>query len=354
MQHRMVERGVVRHLSVVGAPGDGGEGELLVPTRLQRGAGGVEVVAAAGLGPQVRPRPAETGVGQPHLEGDLRRGRAEADPRTLVPAAVGSVARTAAQGRTGPGAVRGERLVELGGEIHGVLVVAGAEAAVVHLAFQGVVTDHPDVGVQHRHVGLARVEQDVVCGTGGEGVALPAGPVGGGHLGVDAVLGQAHPVVARRAGLVCVRERGGVCRVVAGGHRTGRRHDRQLAHDAAADPGQVGLTEAVDGGAVVVVATLTSGVGADLHHAERRTGSRKGVAEIRGADERIDQAGAVNEGSLRCGAACRPRRRDGQSDCGGQGERDGDEPPAGGRPPGAGRDHRRDHDCPHLRGFNRA
>ncbi len=127
------------------------------------------------------------------------------------------------------------------------------------------------------------------------------------QLGLDALILQQHTVVAGRGPLAGVIEAGAIAalRLV---ERSGRQHDgtnawdhQHIHHVAHARSAEVGVGEAKQGRIVEMIAgagvpACIVGVGAELHHAERRQRAGKGVTVAARADEGVDVAARIERG----------------------------------------------------------
>ena len=203
VQQRVVQRGVERHLPVGGAAVDLGLVQLGVPRVARRRPDAVEVEArGVRLGGEVVARARQAGVGQRQLDGH-RPGRCVVSNRTQPPLAPPPLERAAAvgEGAAAPRPERRERAAEPGARSRpcGSGVEEQKPLAVTDPSTVSPPTMDTDetTALPLLPLHLGGVEQHVGLGAGREGVALPAGPQGGGQLGGDTV-GHADPVVARR------------------------------------------------------------------------------------------------------------------------------------------------------------
>ena len=155
---------------------------------------------------------------------------------------------------------------------------------------------------------------------GGEGVAVESDARRGGHLGLDAVAGQGHRVVARthdllRAVGIGPHARRGVLLHSAGtGHLAYDGHDRDVEQVADARSGEMRVREADHCGIGDVVARapvplLGNARRAHLHESERDVRPDEDVTVSAGSDPGVDPAGRALRGlRLRAGGKERQQR----------------------------------------------
>lgn len=249
----------------------------------------VEAVAALGTEVERGPLGVHVAEGRGGLDGAVLGG-VEAQPGAVAGVGGGGLLRALGDGVAVPGAGGGEGAVEAGDRVDRVRLGVLAEAAAGDGGPHGAVVEDLHLGGERPVQRLARVEQDVGLVGGREGVALDAGALRGGQLGLDAGL-EPDLVVAGARLLVVVPELGGVLRVVGLRDVAGGGQRRQVAAESAAHTGEVDGGEAADVVLAVVVTGVVAGVRGELHHAEGHGGAGVGVALVLGADERIDQVG---------------------------------------------------------------
>jgi hypothetical protein len=163
------------------------------------------------------------------------------------------------------------------------------------------VVDHLDPGRERLAVldAVLEVDDTPACFRLREGVAVDARARRGGELRLDLIAIEHDLVVAGARGLVFLLERRSVLVVGLVGSSgsdadfSRERHHEHVAIVADAGAAEMGVAEAPDLGVGIVVAaagvpTGGAGVGTQLHHAEGRGGTGKGVAVEAGADERVD------------------------------------------------------------------
>ena len=128
-----------------------------------------------------------------------------------------------------------------------------------------------------------------------ERIAVHARTGCGSQLDRQPLVGQFDRVVAARGRLPVVREGVGLLQEGAVAHHllAGGGMEEDVGQVGTSRTAQVGMRESVDGPVVVVVAgagipVARPRVGAELHHAERRGGTGKGMSVEARADERID------------------------------------------------------------------
>ena len=270
----------------------------------------VEVERRAGLGGEVAPRAGEVDERDAHLRDDRTPVAAgvEGHVGAGVTAAGGAIAPVQAPAvARAPG---GERPVELHREVDGVLVgaVGGAGVPVAPRADRALdraVADDPHVGAAAAAEVGAGIDDHVGLPGGREAVARPAGARRGGQLRAHARGPQRHGVGPRGRLLVGVGERLGLRPRAGRRHRADGGQGDHVAHRRAARPREVrgGKAPRPRLGVPIAAPAGTPGVGAVLHHPERRRGPRERPAAL-GADHRVDQPGDV--GTRRRG------RRDGE------------------------------------------
>jgi hypothetical protein len=139
---------------------------------------------------------------------------------------------------------------------------------------------------------------------GAEGVAVDADPRPRRHLRADLRIVERHGVIAGMRDFRRVREPRAIAGTRSGGiawiERDGGaryRHHQHVAEIGMACPRKMRVAEALDGRIVVAIARRMAvafadlatrvGVGAELHHAERRAGTGEGMPLPARADERI-------------------------------------------------------------------
>lgn len=127
-----------------------------------------------------------------------------------------------------------------------------------------------------------------------KGIAVYARTGRGGQFDPDIHVGQRHGVVAARSPLVVMRKEIGLQDTLAVvDHDFARgRMEQNVRKVGASRTAQVRMRKAVDRRVAVMVAgagvpVAGTGVGTQLHHAERRGGARIGMTVESGADERV-------------------------------------------------------------------
>ena len=211
----------------------------------------------------------------------------------------------------------GTRLGELGTEVH---AAQGRPAGYETEALDGMVIDDAHLGTYDVVAAFAgvvgifaavarvvEVHDDGLLRPLREGVAVDAGMGGGCHLGLDAAGHKPHAVIARAGCLVVVSECLGEIAVgkICNHTRLCERHKHDVEEVGAARAAQMGVREAIDAIAVIVVARagipgdVFFGVGAELDESEGPAGAGEGTAAecscvvgLR-ADKRIDVPGMV-------------------------------------------------------------
>ena len=196
-------------------------------------------------------------------------------------------------------------------DIHGLVVLVidhfrrchrgleGESAVLVIIPSFGATESHQVIGLLghialQRLVAVFQIDDDAafsVLEVLGEGVAVHAHIVGGGHFGEKTVV-EGHRIVAGSSLLIVVGEREGVLLVDDGGFPD-ERGDEDVAVVLAAGAAQVGVRETVDAVVAVMVGgtavpALQTGIGAELDGAERKDGAGIGVAVPVGAHQRVD------------------------------------------------------------------
>jgi hypothetical protein len=150
--------------------------------------------------------------------------------------------------------MRGEGMLELGHEVHRVVVARPAELAAGDLSFHLVVADDADLVVRNRVDAPAHLEEEVGLGALREGDLGDAGPGGDGEAHIDGARSriQLDPIAARCGLLLVVRE--GLTRRLGGGtHGTDGGEDGHVLVGRAPGAAQVGEAEASDAGVADVV-----------------------------------------------------------------------------------------------------
>ena len=129
-------------------------------------------------------------------------------------------------------------------------------------------------------------------------------PVARGQLHFHLIVIEKHAIVACFGGFILMLESRSVARsgifliTFVRFHITDDRHKPKISIVGAARTAEVGGAEAKDGfiGSVVArtaVPVVHAGVGTELHHTERRRGTREGVTMASRPDERVDIFGRV-------------------------------------------------------------
>ena len=198
-----------------------------------------------------------------------------------------------------------EGLGELCIEVEVLLVgpVAGAAETA-----DGVLAFHLQPRLIHKLVVHAfhHVEEQVRVGALREGAAHHPDAVAGGQFHLSIIVVEQDGIIARLGVLVLMLEgraiaRGGVVFLAfVGLHFADDGHEAEVAIVGAARAAEVGGAEAEDGvvGGVIArtaVPVIHAGVGTELHHAERHSRAREGVAVAACADERVDILGGVSD-----------------------------------------------------------